>query len=94
MNAIVRRLGNAERWLAAEIVLRSCGAVLLGLCMAAVLWLHRSVNQLPLHPLRLLEAFAAVAAIYGWCFGWPLLILGQRLFVRVPVPRWQGHLTM
>lgn len=83
---IMRRLESGERWWAAEIVLRSFGLALLGLCAAASWWLYRLVHQPPPHEARPLEMAVALVVVLGWSLGWSFLVVGPGLFKLVPVP--------
>ncbi len=86
MNEIMHRLESGERWWPAEIALRSLGAALLALCLAAALWLYRSYQSPPAQGPRPSECMAAIAAFLGWSLGWAFLVEGPRLFKLVPLP--------
>lgn len=86
MGRIMRRLESGERWWAAEIVFRSFGLILLGLCAASALWLYRSAHQPPLHDARALEYGAALTAFMSWSLGWAFLVEGPGLFKLIPLP--------
>ena len=81
---------SGKRWWAAEVALRIFGLVLLALCTAAVVWLYGLVHQPPPHEADASELFAAFLAVFGWCLGWPFLLVGQGLFKLVRVPGWRG----
>lgn len=86
MIRIMRRLEGGERWWAAEILLRTFGLAMLGLCVVSVLWLHGSLNMQPRHGPAALEYAAALAAFLGWSLGWVFLLEGPGLFKLIPVP--------
>lgn len=86
----MHRLESGERWWAAEIVLRSLGLALLGLCAAASVWLYRSVHQPPPHETRPLELLAALVMVLTWGLGWSFVVVGPGLFKLVPVPGRRG----
>ena len=86
MRDIIRRMERGERCWPAEIVLRSFGLALLGLCAAAALWLFRLVHQPPPHSARPVEFLAAALAFFGWSLGCAFLAEGPGLFKLVPVP--------
>lgn len=86
----MRRLESGERWWAAEIVLRSLGLALLGLCAAASVWLYRSVHQPPPHETRPLELLTALVMVLAWGLGWSFVVVGPGLFKLVPVPGRRG----
>jgi len=92
---IMRRLEGGERWWAAEIILRAFGLAMLGLCVAASVWLYGAVHQPPPpHEARPLEFLAALASVIGWSLGWSFLVVGPGLFKLVPVPRRRGSYSI
>ena len=90
VNAILSRLGTGERWWAAEVALRLCGIVLLGLCALSTMWLYRSVHQPPAHEASAPEMLAAFLTVQSWCLSSTLIAVGPGLFTLVPVPRSRG----
>ena len=86
MGRIMRRLESGKRWWAAEIVLRSFGLALLGLCATAASWLYRSVHQPPPHGTHALEYGAALVTFLSWSGGCSFLFEGPGLFKLLPVP--------
>ena len=90
MHTIMRRIQSGKRWWAAEAAFRVGGLALLGLCAAAAIWLHHSLNQPPLHQAGVGELLVASIVAGGWFTGWPLLIQGPRLFELVTVPGKRG----
>ena len=82
----MHRLESGERWWAAEIILRSFGMALLGLCAVASVLLYRSVHQPPPHEARPIEFLEALLMVLGWSLGWSFLVVGPGLFKLVPVP--------
>jgi hypothetical protein len=89
MDAIMRRLQSAERWWAAEAVLRVLGLAALALAAGAGAWLYSSVHLPPRHQADVLEYFAGALVVLGWATGWPLLLLGKGLFKPVELPGWK-----
>jgi apolipoprotein N-acyltransferase len=85
----LRRLEQGERWWGAECACRGVGAVLLGVCAAALWWLHRSLNQAGVAhgpgPLEIAFAAVAVAALGP---GLAFVFEGPALFRLIAAP---GH---
>ncbi|MBO9670717.1 MAG: hypothetical protein J7485_09390 [Sphingobium sp.] len=87
MRDIIRRMERGKRSWPAEIVLRSFGLAMLGMCAASALWVFRLVHQPPPHEARPIECLAALLAVIGWSLGWAFFAVGPGLFKLVPVPQ-------
>jgi hypothetical protein len=77
---------------AADIAIRSVGALLLGLCAASACWLYRSVNRPPVHATSALEFAATALVVLCWALGWAAVGEGQALFRLVEAPGRCAHL--
>ncbi|MBT2186121.1 DNA translocase FtsK 4TM domain-containing protein [Sphingobium nicotianae] len=85
MSTILRRLETRQgRWMA-EMVLRALGLALLGLCVAASLWLYHSVHRSPMHE-HVLEWAGAMVIVMSWSAGGALLTVGPGLFEQIELP--------
>lgn len=85
LHTALHRVRAGERCWEAETAVRSVGALLLGMCAAAIAGLHRLLTQ-PSHPVTAPELTLAALAVLGWMFGGAALVEGPRLFKLVPVP--------
>ena len=94
MDTIMRRLQSSERWWAAEAALRALGLASLAICAGATDWLYGSVHTQPAHQASALELLAGVPVVFGWCMGWPLLLLGKGLFKPVVLHGWREGFTL
>ncbi|MCM8730075.1 hypothetical protein ACFO8O_03700 [Hephaestia sp. GCM10023244] len=92
MYAALQRLRSGQRWLAADLAIRTLGCGLLGLCAAAVWWLYTAVQHAPSQPADLRDLAAAMLAVLCWAGGWVALAEGQKLFQLVEIPGRDGQI--
>ncbi|WP_448662096.1 hypothetical protein ACG3SL_15655 [Sphingomonas sp. CJ20] len=81
-----RRLETGTHGWREEIAVRAAGAVLLSLCVAAAMWLHRAVTHPPGHAATLIEFAAAALATACLGLGGAFLVEGPGLFRLIPIP--------
>ena len=81
------RLRRGERWWAAEIVLRTIGLTLFGICYKLGLLAHRIVTTPPPHQATLGEFAVCTAIVVALTGGLALTLFGPGLFEEVPIPR-------
>lgn len=81
------RLRRGERWWPAEIVLRTIGTVLLGVCYMLVDLAHDLVTAPPPHPATPGEFAICLAVVIALTSGLALTLFGPGLFEEVPIPR-------
>ena len=86
MGRIMRRLESGARWWAAEIVLRTFGLALFGLCALSAHWLYRSVHLATFSAPGLRDYGAALAAYLCWWLGGAFLCYGPGLFRLIDLP--------
>lgn len=91
MANVKSRLESGEKWWGAEIVLRSFGLFLLGLCSRQVSWLSTALHQPMIHGARPMEVVVAAAIFLSGSIGFALLLEGAGLFRLVDLPA--RHMT-
>lgn len=87
MSSHFDRLRRAERWWAAELVLRAIGIVLLGGCYRLALIAHRMTTAPPPHAATPGEFALCAAIVLALTGGIALALFGPALFQEVPIPR-------